>query len=83
NCCKRKTKGDHQPLSYQAVLEKTWDEHIEVTIRKRRILFAGLVARMDDTRLPKMVSREAGGQQRKWQNGLNDDLKLFRFNTTE
>ena len=33
----------------------TWSESIEVTLRRRRILFAGFVVRMEDTRLPKCV----------------------------
>ena len=34
---------------------KTGNESIEATLRRRRILFAGFVARMEDTRLPKCV----------------------------
>ena len=34
---------------------KTASESIEATLRRRRILFAGFVARMEDTRLPKCV----------------------------
>ena len=34
---------------------KTGIESIEATLRRRRILFAGYVARMEDTRLPKCV----------------------------
>ena len=34
---------------------KTGSESIEVIIRRRRILFAGFVARMEDTKLPKCV----------------------------
>ena len=33
----------------------TGSESIEAIIRRRRILFAGFVARMEDTRLPKCV----------------------------
>ena len=36
-------------------LIKTGSESIEATLRRRRILFAGFVARMEDTRLPKCV----------------------------
>ena len=42
---------DH-PISYLDNLVKTGSENIEATLRKRRILFAGFVARMEDTRLP-------------------------------
>ena len=46
--------ADH-PISYLGTLVKTGSESIEVTLRRRRILFAGFVARMEDTRLPKCV----------------------------
>ena len=34
---------------------KTGNKSIEATLSRRRILFAGFVARMEDTRLPKCV----------------------------
>ena len=34
---------------------KTGSESIEATLRRRRVLFAGFVARMEDTRQPKCV----------------------------
>ena len=34
---------------------KTASENVEATLRRRRILFAGFVARMEDTRLSKCV----------------------------
>ena len=34
---------------------KTGSESIQAIMRRRRILFAGFVARMEDTRLPKCV----------------------------
>ena len=34
---------------------KTGSESIEATLRRRRILFAGFVTRIEDTRLPKCV----------------------------
>ena len=46
--------ADH-PISYLDTLVKTGSESIEATLRRRRILFAGFVARMEDTRLPKCV----------------------------
>ena len=45
---------DH-PISYVDTLMKTGSDSIETTLRRRRILFAGFVARMEDTRLPKCV----------------------------
>ena len=42
----RKRKRDEHTLSYADALAKTDSDSIEATVRKRRILFAGLVARM-------------------------------------
>ena len=43
-------------ISYLDTLVKTGSESIDATLRRRRrILFAGFVARMKDTRLPKCV----------------------------
>ena len=47
-------RADH-PISYLDTFIKTGSESIEATLRRRRILFAGFVARMEDTRLPKCV----------------------------
>ena len=46
--------ADH-PIFYLDTLVKTGSESIAATLRMRRILFAGFVARMEDTRLPKCV----------------------------
>ena len=64
-CCigwKKNNRADH-PISYLDKLIKTVSESIEVTLRRRRILFAGFLARMEDTRLPKcvMFGELAGG----------------------
>ena len=45
----------YHPTFYLDALVKTVSESIEATLRRRRILFAGFVARMEDTRLPKCV----------------------------
>ena len=51
---RKRTRTDH-PISYLETLVKTGSESIEAILRKRRILFARFVARMEDTRLPKRV----------------------------
>ena len=51
----RKRKRDDHTLSYAASLAKTAYESIEATGRKRRVLFAGFVARMGEERLPRWV----------------------------
>ena len=45
---RKHNRADH-PISYLDTLIKTGSESIEATLRKRRILFAGFVARMEDT----------------------------------
>ena len=47
-------RADH-PISYLNTHIKTGSESIEATLRRRRILFAGFVASMEDTRMPKCV----------------------------
>ena len=47
-------RADHA-ISYLDTLMKTESESIEAILRRRRISFAGFVARMEDTRLPKCV----------------------------
>ena len=51
----RKHNSADHPISYLDTLVKTGSESIEATLRRSRILFAGFVAPMDDTRLPKCV----------------------------
>ena len=54
----RKRKRDDYTLSYADALAKTAPESIEATVRKRRILFARFVARMDKEGLPQRVMFE-------------------------
>ena len=59
-----------------------------MTLRRRRILFAGFVARMEDARLPKCVMfREmvggagcAGRQEKEWMGCFLEDLRVFGIN---
>ena len=70
---------------------KTGSESIEATLRRRRILFAGFVARMEDTRLPKCAMfgemvRGAGcvgGQENEWIGCFLDDLRAFGINADQ
>ena len=67
---------------------KTGSESIEATSRKRRVLFAGFVTRMEGTRLSKCVmfgklvggAGCVGGQEKEWMGGFLDDLKAFGIN---
>ena len=45
-------------LSYKDALQRTECESIETTVRTRRLLWAGVLLRMDDDRLPKRVMSE-------------------------
>ena len=52
-------------------------------MRSRRILFAGFVVRMEDSRLPKCVlfGELVGGQEKEWIIGcLLNDLRAFGIN---
>ena len=51
----RKRNHTDHPIFYLDTLVKTESESIEAILCKRRILFAGFVVCMEDTRLPKCV----------------------------
>ena len=56
-CCigwRKNTRADH-PISYLETFIKMGSESIEATLRRRRIFFAGFVARVEDTSLTKGV----------------------------
>ena len=70
-------RADH-PISYLDTLIKTGSESIEATLRRRRILFAGFLARMEDTRLPKRVMfGELVG------DAAQNDLRAFGINADQ
>ena len=81
----KRTRTDHL-ISYLEALVKTRSESIKATLRKRRILFAGAVARTDDTRLPKCVmfgelvgGAVSSGEARERMNGVSPGrLQSFR-----
>ena len=78
-------RADHM-ISYLDTVIKTGSESIEATLRRRRILFAGFVVRMEDTRLPKCVMFEelvggadyVGGQDKEWMGCFLDDCSPER-----
>ena len=88
----KENKTDHV-MSYQSVLEKTGCETIETTVRRRRLLLAGNIARMDKTRLPKRMmygriaddGRPRGGlgKKKSWAGCLKDDFGKFVMETAE
>ena len=70
---------------------KAVSETIEAIMRRKRILFAGSVARMEDTGLPKCVmfgelmggAGCVGGQEKEWMGCFLDDLKTFGINADQ
>ncbi|CAN0193843.1 unnamed protein product [Pylaiella littoralis] len=83
----RRVQGTYQrPLSYAKALKKTRSQCVEAIIRQRRLLFAGVLARQGDGRLPKrlmfgkLVGGEDPGRGRPAQNclkSLADDFEAF------
>ena len=81
----RKRKRDDHTLSYADEFAKTASESIEAIVRKRRILFAGVVARMGEERLPQRVmfgelvegKGYSGGQEKDWVVHLKEDMSVF------
>ena len=79
--------GTYRKMSYAKALKKTGSQSVEATIRQRRLLFAGALARQDDKRLPKRLlfaERLEGGEDpgpgqpaQHRQKSLRDDLKAF------
>ena len=84
---RKHNRADH-PISYLHTLLKTGSESIEATLRRRRILFAGFVARMEDKRLPKCVmfgemvggAGCVGGLEKEWMGCFLDDFRAFGIN---
>ena len=81
----RKRKRNDHTLSYDDALAKTASEIIEAIVRQRRILFAGLVARMGKERLPQRVMfgelvggrGYSRGQEEDWMAHLNENMSVF------
>ena len=79
--------GTYRKMSYAKALKKTGSPSMEATIRQRRLLFAGALARQGDKRLPKRLlfaERLEGGEDpgpgqpaQHWQKSLRDDFKAF------
>ena len=92
-CCigwRKRNRADH-PIFYLNTLIKTGSESIEAILRRRWILFAGFVARMKDTKLPKCVmcgemmggAGCAEGQEKEWMGCFLDDLRAFGINADQ
>ena len=87
---RKHSRADH-PNSYLDTLLKTENESIEANLRRRRILFAEFVARMEDMRLPKCVmfgemvggAGCVGGQEKERMGCFLDNLRAFGINTDQ
>ena len=85
---RKHNRADH-PISYLDRLVKTGNESIEATLRRRRILFAGFVARIEDTRQCVMFGKMMGGagcvagQEKEWMGCFLDDLRAFGINADQ
>ena len=79
--------GTYRKMSYAKALKKAGSQSVEATIRQRRLLFAGALARQGDKRLSKRLlfaERLEGGDDpgpgqpaQHWQKSLRDDVKAF------
>ena len=82
----RRERGTYRQLSYTQALKKTGCQSVEATIRQRRLLFAGAMARQPAGRLPKrlMDGKLVGGEdpgkghpEQNWMDCLKDDFQAF------
>ena len=82
----RRERGTYRQLLYAQALKKTGCQSVEATIRQRRLLFAGALARQPAGRLPKrlldgkLVGEEDPGKGRpeqNWMDCLTDDFQVF------
>ena len=51
----RRQRSDHDVVSYSKALKQTHCDSVETVVRKRRLLFAGAVAKKHNGRLPRRV----------------------------
>ena len=87
---RKHNRADH-PISYLDTLIEAGSESIEAPLRRRQILFAEFVTRMEDTRLPKCVmfvelmggTGCGGGQKEGWMGCFPDDLRAFGINADQ
>ncbi|CAN0503327.1 unnamed protein product, partial [Ectocarpus sp. 12 AP-2014] len=82
----RHTRGQYHQLSYAQALQTVGCQSVEATVRQRRPLFAGALARQPDGRLPKRLlfgdiagekDPESGRSEKNWLLCLKDDFVEF------
>ena len=78
--CRKSIRTDHL-ISCLNTLIETGSESIHAIMRRRRALFVGFVARMEDTRLTNECVMEGAGcvgdQEKEWMGCFLDDLRAF------
>eukprot|EP00752_Nemacystus_decipiens_P005575 g5044.t1 len=83
----RRRRGTYRQLSYAQALKRVGCPSVEATVRQRRLLLAGAVARQSDGRLPKQLvfGEVVGGEdpgrgnpEQNWLMSLKADMKAFR-----
>ena len=87
---RKNDRADHL-TSYLDTLIKTGSESIEATLRRKRILFEGFVARVEGRRLPKCVlfveliggAGCVGDQEKECMGCFLDDLRAFGINADQ
>ena len=73
----RKRPDHHRMTSYNRVLEITRCESIEITLRTRRLLWAGTLIRIVFGNLEGAVRRGRGGKEEKWTDYVQSDIRTF------
>ncbi|CAB1118616.1 unnamed protein product [Ectocarpus sp. CCAP 1310/34] len=85
----RRARGQYRQLSNAQALKYVECQSVEATVRQRRLLFAGAVARQSDGRLPKRLmlgdivggkDPESGRSEKNWVLCLKDDFVEFGAN---
>ncbi len=83
----KRRPGKYRTLAYHKTLRITKSDHIEVTLHRLRLEFAGKIARMDDERLPKLMlfgeleggKRRRGAPEKSWRSCFRDSLRAFEI----
>ena len=87
----QRSKGGFVPVQGSGRAVAFSQKDIHTYTRRMRIMFAGFVARMEDTRLPKCVmfgemvggADCVGGQEKEWMGCFRDDLRVFGINADQ
>ena len=82
----QRKRPDFRIISYNRALEITRCESIEITLRTRRLLWAGTLIQMSGRRLPKRITFgnlegavriRRGGEEKEWTDCVQSDIRAF------